>query len=98
MIIQALILSLQITAIHICFSEGNIFSFIRVWFANRLDNALGKKRSKYVQQPLWGCPVCMASFWTIALTMNFNLWLILCVCGFNVIISRLKEDEGPTNK
>lgn len=89
MLINAVILSLQITAIHVAFSDGNIFSFIRIFFANILDKIFGVKASRYIQSPLWDCPFCMSSVWTIAFTWTFDWRLILVVCGISFIQDKI---------
>lgn len=86
-------ISLIITAIYVCFSQGMILSFVRVAVANLLDKRIGKKWSLYVQKPLWGCLPCMASIWTVVIAWRFDIWLMLAVCGLNVIISRIIERD-----
>lgn len=93
MIERIVILSLIITGIHIVFQQGNVLSPVRVLVANFLDKKLDKKWSCYVQKPLWCCLPCMSSVWTIVLTWHFDVFLICAVCGLNVIISRIIEQE-----
>ena len=95
MIARIIILSLQIAAIYIVFSEGNILSPVRAWIATTLDRAVGKKWSKYIQKPLWDCLPCMSGLWTIILTWGFDLFLILAVCGLNAIIKSWIEPFEP---
>lgn len=88
------ILSLIITANYKLFADGNALSGMRVWFANQLDSTVGRRWSRIIQKPLWDCLPCMASFWTIVLTLSFNVPLMLAVCGLNTIIERwLSEDD-----
>lgn len=91
---QATILSIQIIAVHIAFSDGNIFSFIRIAGANVLDKIFGKTASVIAQKPLWECYVCMASVWTILLTWSFDIELILLVCGINYLVQKTIMNEG----
>lgn len=93
MIERIIILSLIITGIHVVFQQGNMLSSVRVLVANWLDNTIGKKWSCYVQKPLWCCIPCMASVWTIVLTWDVDVFLICAVCGLNLIISRIIEQE-----
>jgi hypothetical protein len=85
MLQQTVFFSLCIVAIHFCFSEGGVFSFVRIAGANLLDK-LGKRTSKIIQKPLWDCLPCMASVWTILLSWSFDILLMLSVCGFNMLI------------
>ena len=97
MIGQIAVFSLIITGIYTSFQEGNIFSFIRVFYANIFDKAFGRKASRYIQKPLWDCLPCMGSIWTILLswivtenvTWRIDVLLILAVCGLNLIIDRI---------
>ncbi len=96
MLNEAIILALQIDAVYVCFSESNIFHKVQVAGANFLDKAFGQETSKYIQKPLWLCPICMASFWTIILTIPWSemtviyiFKLILIVCGINYIVHKL---------
>ena len=93
MIIQAIILSLQITAIYIVFQQGMFLGWFRIWTANRLEKLLDKKISRYIQKPVWDCLMCMSSVWTIALTRSFNIELILLVCGINSLIDKFLDYE-----
>jgi hypothetical protein len=87
-----IILSLSITAIHVAFAEGNVLSPVRVAIANILDK-ISLKASRYIQKPLWDCLPCMASVWTIVLTLTIQPFLILAVCGLNVIVEKFIEDD-----
>lgn len=106
MIEKSIILSLQILAIYIAFADGMILAEVRIFFANIFDWMFGKKMSRMIQKPLWSCFSCMASVWTIILTIPFDcfslpglvaeLKIILLVCAVNYIIgSRLiNENES----
>jgi hypothetical protein len=99
MIELALILSLQITAIYVCFQEGMLLGWLRIIWANWLDKYLGSKISRYVQKPIWDCLPCMASVWTLLLVLRYThdpitiLQLILIVCGINVLIDKTLDYE-----
>lgn len=109
MIIDALILSLQITAIYILFQEGMLLGWLRLWAEGYIDDACvffckklkfqkplptGWKYSKYIQKPVWGCVICMASIWTIILTGSINIPEIFLVCGINVLIDKFLNYQG----
>ena len=93
MIEQAVILSLQITAIYIVFQQGMLLGWVRIVTANLLDNLLDIRISRYIQKPLWDCLMCMSSIWTIALTRSFDIKLILVVCGINCLIEKYLDYE-----
>lgn len=93
MIIEALILSLQITAIYIVFQQGMLLGWFRIMMANVLDKRFGMLRSRYIQKPLWDCLPCMASVWTIILMWKIDVRMILLVCGVNVIINKFLDYE-----
>lgn len=92
------VLSLSITGIHAAFQQGNVLGWLRIAVANWLDKVFGVKVSRYVQKPLWDCLPCMASVWTIVLTVSINVPLILGVCGLNACIERLiLSYDGPAD-
>lgn len=79
------------------FQEGMLLGWLRVEVANYLDERLGAKRSLFVQKPLWECIICMASIWTIILTLSINIPLIFVVCGINTLIDKFINYEGVSN-
>jgi hypothetical protein len=93
--IEAIKISLMITAIYACCGDGMVFAEIRIAVQNFLDKRLGNGVSDIVQKPLFGCLTCMSSVWgiagCIALGVPVSEWVftVLQVCGLNVIISRL---------
>jgi len=93
---NALILSIQILAIYILFSQGMLLGSVRIYTANKFDSWFGLKASRYIQKPLWDCFPCMASVWTIVLTHDFSIGMILLVCGINFLIQEtfLHETEA----
>lgn len=91
---KCLVLSLMITAIHAAFLEGNILFPVKVKGAKLFEKLLGWKWAKIVQKPLYDCLTCMASVWTIALTWSFDIKTILVVCGINVIIEKVLDNDG----
>lgn len=93
MIANPFILSLQITCIYALFQQGNLLGSVRIKAANYLDRIFGKRHSRYIQKPLWDCLPCMASLWTIILTLGINPFLMMTVCGINVLINKIIDDE-----
>jgi len=92
-IITAIILSLQITAIYIVFQQGMVLGWFRIMVANMMDWLLGNIKSRYIQKPLWDCLPCMASVWTVILMWKIDVGMILIVCGINVIINKFLDYE-----
>jgi hypothetical protein len=96
--IDAVKISLMITAIYACCGDGMVFSEIRIGIQNFLDKRLGNRASEIVQKPLFGCLACMSSVWGIAGCVALGIpageWVftILQVCGLNVIIARLLRE------
>ncbi len=95
MLINAVIISLQITAVYVTFMDGNVLAWLRIGAANILDKIFGSRASRYIQKPLWDCLPCMSSVWTIVLAWPFN-WLqdwrlVLAVCGITFILDRIIE-------
>lgn len=105
-LINALTHSIIILGIYVAFDLQNAFGWLRSFFANMLDKWFGKKRSMFIQKPIWECYPCMASFWTIIIHLvtgdlmtmvkgapvEFAL-LILLVCGINKVIECLIDLE-----
>jgi hypothetical protein len=93
--IEAIKISLMITAVYACCGDGMVLAEIRIAVQNFLDRRLGNRVSEIVQKPLFGCLACMSSVWgiagCIALGIPVSEWIftILQVCGMNVLISRL---------
>ena len=85
---QTVILSIEILAIYLLFREGMLLGWFRIVGANLFDMAFSKQWSRYLQKPLWDCYVCMSSFWTIILTLDFDVKQILLVCGLNFLITK----------
>lgn len=109
MIIEAIILSLMITAIYVVFESGMLLGRFTGPIATVIDETCifcfkmtkaanpmtrGKIASRYIQKPLWDCLPCMASVWVMLLTWSFNVKLMLVVCGINVIISKFINNES----
>lgn len=97
MMYTAFQISLQITAIYMLFQPGMLLGWLRIFIANGLDKYLGKKPSMYLQKPLWECLICMSSVWTIILSQDIDLELILIVCGINTLIDFILSDERVIN-
>lgn len=97
MLLLALITSLKITAIYTIVQQGMLLHPVRASVATQFDNLFGLTISKYVQKPLWSCLPCMSSFWTVILTLSFDINLILIVCGINAIIDKYLTDGGSVS-
>lgn len=93
MLEKTIIISLQITAIYVLFQQGSLLGGVRIRLANLIDKYFDRIKSIYIQKPLWECLCCMSSFWTIVLTLSFDIRLILSVCGMNCLIYNLCFNE-----
>jgi len=74
---DVIIISLICAGIHVCFWEGMILG------------KLGEKMQHWIFKPVAMCLPCMASVWSILLTMTIDVKLMLAVCGMNTIIAAL---------
>jgi hypothetical protein len=101
---EALKISLCIIAIHECTQEGMIFYRVRAFVATIMDRLFGDRRSEWLQMPLWGCVICMASCWGVVFSMVLGVaWsdvpvTILMVCGINVLFSRVINNQYNENR
>jgi hypothetical protein len=92
-------ISLCIVAIYECTQEGMIFHRARAFAATRMDRLFGCDRSEWLQMPLWGCMICMSSFWTLVFSPVFGVaWsdipvTMLMVCGMNTFFNRIIKSE-----
>lgn len=70
--------------------ESCIYVFQLILPKDQYYNSIlkGKVASRYIQKPLWDCLPCMASVWTIILTLSFDVQLIFVVCGINILIDK----------
>ena len=75
-------ISLICTGVFVSFLEGNIL----FQFGNKIQD---KINNHFILKPLFTCLPCMASVWSIIITMTINIPLILCVCGLNAIIDSI---------
>lgn len=107
----ALKFSLIITAIYATTWRGMIFSRSAQWIQERIalwmlsigyDSKKAQDTARYLVKPLFGCLICMSSFWTIILypylvpKLDVNIvYLMLTVCGINVIISGIISSILP---
>ncbi len=94
MLQAAVLLSIQILAIHLLFNKSPIGMPVKIAFANMFDKLFGKKASKIIQSPLWDCFICMSSVWTILLSWSVDPLLIIAVCGVNIIINKLIDPDA----
>lgn len=44
-------------------TDGAIFHKLHYYFVIGIERFIGKKSSRFIAQPLFGCVVCMASVW-----------------------------------
>jgi len=98
----ALGISFMTIAIHIIFMwKGMLLYKPGQWLALRLN--------KYIAKPLFTCPMCMSSFWTLVYYFitgyalnSVTILIMLIVCGMNTLLSSIiyayheePEDELP---
>lgn len=102
MLSRAVELSLIISAIHMTTMPGMIFYKASRLIEKLIYQLLNRGRIQdmhrhaelagWICKPLFGCVICMASFWTVTLC----IWstpvlevtrLIFLVCGLNIIMS-----------
>lgn len=89
MLTRIVILSLIITAIHVCTWDGMIFNRP----AERLGSLLDRFSVSILRKPLFECLICMGGIYTLVLdSLLFGLswWVLvdmLAVIGLNTIIS-----------
>ena len=88
MITNIIILSLQITAIYVCFMQGMIFGEIRIYLLQKTHNKV-----KFIWMPVFDCLICMGGVWSLVLgKLEFNLPLkelvftMIAVIGLNTLI------------
>lgn len=93
--INALEISLIITAIHVSMWEGMIFSGIRVKTSNLIDRFFPSKTAHMLKKPLFDCLICMGGIWSLIIypmLFGFDINILktmLEVIGINTIISGL---------
>lgn len=91
LLIQSFTIGFAIIGLYVAFNwDGMLLKPI----ADYLDIYLDNKYGKYLRKPLYGCPTCMSSIWSIVycLFLRVNLdWtillLILIVAGISTTIS-----------
>lgn len=85
-------ISLMTTAVWACCLEGMILGKPVIALKNFLEDLFGYKIARYIEMPLWGCLICMASLWGafFCAVMGVPLaewpFVILQVCGLNAVI------------
>lgn len=92
--------SLVCWGVRFAFMDGNILHPIRRLYEAVLvrDTAMGNFFDM-ISEPLWGCVMCMSSFWGIAFTLanggdiaNFRfLFYVFALCGLNWLMSFVVE-------
>jgi hypothetical protein len=88
---------LGIWTIHILFQEGHLLENAGTWMDVNFPVKINK--------PLWACTICMSSvhgligffairfFFGVDLPLKQLIPFIFCLCGLNVIISKLVNKE-----
>jgi hypothetical protein len=97
---------LGIWAIHIIFQEDHMLGKLGDKLRGpRSPDDQPLTRREYWMKPLFDCPICQSSFWGVigffAIRFFFNVDLpikqlipfVFCLCGLNVIISKLVNKE-----
>lgn len=87
LLLFCLTVSLACTAIHVAVTwDGMILNKVKV-LAEFLD------WSEYATKPLYGCLICMSSFWTVFFWLCYIkpitfelLFAVLITCGINVVV------------
>lgn len=87
MLVTGFIISFITIAIHIILTwKGMLLYKVGKWLQLRLPT--------YVKKPLFDCPMCMASFWTLVYWLYKyqsvsiqTLIMMFIVCGINTLIS-----------
>lgn len=92
----SVIISLITVAIYATTWPGMIFHNP----ASGIKNLLEGKKLGILYKPLFGCLICMSSFWTFVAWLLANgsfhlVWVMLCVAGINVINTALLADIIP---
>ena len=88
--IKAIEISLIITAIYVCLSDGMVLSPIRVYVSNFLD----KIGLELLKKPLFDCLICMGGIYSLILyPILFGLDIdmfktMLIVIGINSLIDK----------
>lgn len=97
MLEQAIVIALQITAIHIAFQQGNVLAWARLLLANGLDKLNRPVLKIYILKPITDCLTCSASVWGSLLMWlelhGWSFWLLLTIAGVNFIIENLFLNE-----
>lgn len=89
MLEQSFIVSFICIAIHIIFTwKGMLLKPVGDWLDLRLN--------KYIKKPLFTCPMCMASYWTLMYWLIIQgeisiltFVMMLTVCGINTLLNTL---------
>lgn len=103
MLEQAIVLALQITAIHVAFQQGNVLGWARKLLADFLDRLYKPVLKIYIMKPITDCLTCSASVWGSLLMWlelhGWNGWMLLTIAGVNFIIDNLFLNEpDPTDE
>lgn len=87
LLVHSFIVAFICIAIHIIFTwKGMLFYPVGKWLQLRLN--------KYIKKPLFDCPMCMSSFWTLmywlymgAPICDITFVMMLVVCGINTLLT-----------
>jgi hypothetical protein len=94
LILITVIISLATTGIHVTAWRGMIFYKPARYLKNKLP--------KWIHKPLFSCPICMSSAWSLAFfgVFGFPDWVfipvvVLMVAGLNTVIVSLIANIIP---
>lgn len=91
MLTRIVILSLIITAVHVCTWDGMLLSRTASWLGSLFD----RLHLSVLRRPLFECLICMGGVYTLVLDpllFGWSWWIIvdmLCVIGMNTLISAI---------
>jgi len=97
MLLTVLMISLITIGIFVTTWENMIFYKPAKWLKSKLP--------EWLHKPLFSCPICMASFWTLFLVSIFDIRkliyspiIILLVAGLNTIFLSIYSHLIPDDK
>lgn len=99
-LLTTVIISLVCIAVNATTWRDMVFSSLADRIERWIISQVGFETGSTLCQPLFRCPMCMASFWSILAWIfsgcEFNLQLMmLTVCGLNVVLVGLIKDIIP---
>lgn len=96
-LISLIPVSLFIWCIHIVFQQGHLLEKPGEWIRGKIGD--------YWSKPLFDCPICQSSIWGfigffsirfffgVDLPIKQLIPFIFCLCGLNLLISKLTTKE-----